>query len=87
MIVILAAGVSLSFENPLNNPEGPLSITLKNVDFVITGIFAFEMICKLIAHGMLLNGEKSYLRNFWNVTDFIILILALISILNSESKL
>jgi len=45
------------------------------------------MVSKLISNGMLFNGKKSYLRNFWNVTDFVILILALISIYFSDSKL
>lgn len=35
---------------------------------------------KIIAFGFISNGEPSYLRNPWNLVDFIIIILSVVSI-------
>jgi len=40
----------------------------------MTGVFTLELLAKVIACGFLFNGKGSYLRNFWNVMDFIIII-------------
>ena len=39
-----------------------------------------EVIIKVIAAGFLLNGNKSYLKNSWNVIDFMIVVISLVSL-------
>ena len=46
----------------------------------MTILFTFEVIFKVIAHGFLLNGKNSYLRNHWNILDFIIVVISLVSV-------
>jgi hypothetical protein len=52
---------------------------LDKVDYAMTGIFTFEMVIKIIAFGFIM-GKESYLRNPWNVVDFIVVFSALLSI-------
>jgi voltage-dependent calcium channel L type alpha-1D len=51
------------------------------MDYVTTVIFLLEVVIKVISSGFLVNGEKSYLRNPWNVIDFFIVSIALIDLL------
>ena len=50
----------------------------------MTVIFAVEVLIKVISHGFLFNGSKSYLRETWNVLDFIVVIIAIISLVLPE---
>jgi hypothetical protein len=40
---------------------------------------------KFIAYGAFLNGPHSYLRNYWNIMDFIIVIFSLAAFSNKSS--
>jgi hypothetical protein len=48
-------------------------------DLVITIIFVFEMLLKMIGLG-LIRGKDSYMRSGWNVLDFFIVILSVIGL-------
>jgi hypothetical protein len=48
-------------------------------DLVITIIFVFEMVLKMIGLG-LVRGKDSYMRSGWNVLDFFIVILSVIGL-------
>ena len=48
-------------------------------DVIVTIIFVFEMISKILALGFV-GGKHSYLRNPWNKLDFVIVWVAIISI-------
>ena len=50
------------------------------VDIVITSIFGLEFLLKIVTFGFVLNGRASYLRNPWNMLDFIILAMSVISL-------
>ena len=45
----------------------------------MTVIFTIEAMLKIITTGFLLNKKNSYLRNSWNILDFLIVSFALIS--------
>lgn len=46
-----------------------------------------ESISKIIANGLIINGKGSYLRNGWNVMDFLVVILSIISLAITSNKL
>lgn len=46
----------------------------------MTCIFTLEVIIKVISRGFILNGPKSYILSMWNVLDFSIVIIALVSL-------
>lgn len=35
---------------------------------------------KIIAFGLVFNGKTSYLKNYWNILDFIIIIFSILSL-------
>lgn len=42
------------------------------MDLVFSSVFIIEAILKIISLGFLFNGKTSYLRDWWNVLDFLI---------------
>ena len=44
----------------------------------MTVAFTFEALVKIIAVGFLFTGKPSYIRDPWNILDFIIVIAALL---------
>lgn len=60
-----------SFESTLNN-------VLEQIDIVFSAIFLAECVCKIIAMGFV-TSKKSYLRDWWNVLDFFIVLVSLVS--------
>ena len=73
---IIISSIALAFENPLVDPESPEAKILQVLDIIMTTIFTIEVTIKVIANGFLFNGEKSYLRKFWNILDFLIVCIA-----------
>jgi hypothetical protein len=49
------------------------------IDIIITAIFCIECISKIIVQGFIFNGSNSYLRIGWNILDFFIVLISLIS--------
>ena len=80
LIMIFASTMMLTLENPLNDPNGTLMMFLQYTDYVFTTIFAIECVFKNIQTGFLFNGPNSYLRNAWNMIDFIIVAFSLVSV-------
>ncbi len=62
------------------NDLGSKNKILGIFDAVFTGIYTFEAIMKILAYGFVVH-RKSYLRDAWNVLDFISLLVSYISLL------
>jgi hypothetical protein len=56
-------------------------VTLVYIDYFMTGFFICEMFTKIFALGFLFNGADSYIRNAWNILDFLIVISATTSVI------
>ena len=54
--------------------------TLIKVDYIFTWIFCVEALMKIITVGFIVNYKDSYLLNSWNVLDFCIVVLSLVSL-------
>jgi hypothetical protein len=85
LAIIIISSILLAIDNPLNDPEGDLAITIGYLDLIITILFTIECVIKIIVFGFAFNGPLSYLRNGWNVLDFLIVVLSLISLSSSGS--
>mmetsp|Transcript_10532 Transcript_10532/g.10601 ORF Transcript_10532/g.10601 Transcript_10532/m.10601 type:complete len:190 (+) Transcript_10532:210-779(+) len=83
-LAILLSGLSMAMENPLTDPNSQLSHSLFVIDIVTTVIFTSEALIKIIAFGFVENGKLSYLRDGWNVVDFLIVLLSFASFIVSE---
>jgi len=69
LILILINTVEIAIENPLNDPNTKLSLSLKIIDYTMTTIFAIEVIIKIISNGLFFNGKRSYLKSYMNLLD------------------
>lgn len=76
ILLIVASSIMLAIDNPLMDPEDPVKKNLKIVDSIFTSIFTLEAILKILALGFWINGKFSYMRNSWNVADFLIVIIS-----------
>ena len=50
------------------------------IDLGTTIIFIVEAIVKIVAFGFALNGKSSYLRNTWNLLDFVIILFSVLAL-------
>lgn len=74
----------MALETPLDNPEGKKVKILAAIDFFMTMAFTLEAVIKIIALGFLFNGKPSYIREPWNILDFIIVASALLGIIAGD---
>lgn len=77
MIVICLSSIALACEDPVNETSSQNEI-LNNFDYAFTGVFAVEMLLKIVDLGIILH-PGSYLREFWNIMDAVVVICALVS--------
>ena len=80
LLFIFFSSIHLALDNPLNDPNGKMQYALFIVDLILTSIFVIEALIKIIAYGFLFNGKESYMRNYWNLLDFIIIFFSVFSI-------
>ena len=76
--LIVFSSALLTFETPFLDPNGKFTKKLEEIDFWVTMIFTFEMSTKILSQGLIINGKDSYLRDAWNVLDFIIVMFSLL---------
>lgn len=81
LIFILISSISLAIENPLEPADTTKSTALYYLNNSLTIIFSLEILIKLIAYGVLFNGPNSYFRSYWNIFDFLIVLLSIISVI------
>ena len=77
----------LALDNPINDPNSALVEFLSISDIVLSSIFALEALLKIIAYGFIFNRNIAYLKNGWNIMDFIVVSISLISFVISGDKL
>jgi hypothetical protein len=63
------------------DPDSKTKSALVVIDNLTMAIFTVEIISKIVAYGFLLNGEYSYMRELWNIMDFVILVLSYVCFL------
>lgn len=72
VVCICTSSLLLAIRTPLMNDESRMLKALEALDLIFTIIFFVECAMKIIALGFLMNGPKSYIREPWNVLDFVI---------------
>lgn len=79
ILLIVISTIILALDNPLDDPNSKFQFVITTCNNVLTGLFSFEAVVKIITWGFLFNGRKSYLRIGWNIIDFSVVSLSLIS--------
>lgn len=85
MTLILISTLTLAIETPLDDPEGDKVMVLEKIDLFMTVVFTFEAIVKIIALGFAFTGKTSYIRNPWNILDFVIVVSALLGAIAGDA--
>lgn len=83
--MICISTITLALETPLDNPKGDKIRILGYIDLFMTVSFTFEAVVKIIAAGFLLAGKDSYIRQPWNILDFVIVFSALLGIIAGDA--
>ena len=84
LILIAISSISLALDNPLLDPDSALANSLSEIEVVTTILFTVEMALKVCAHGFFFM-PGSYLRNSWNVLDFIVVVISVFQLFTDSS--
>jgi len=85
-VLIIFSSLNLALDNPLNNPNSSLTDYLLLSDYILTSCFIFESLLKIISQGFLLNGDGAFMKSGWNVIDFIVVVISVVSITVTGNK-
>eukprot|EP00760_Papus_ankaliazontas_P006678 PhM_4_TR13136/c0_g1_i1/m.95968 len=83
---IFLNSVTLAADQPTVTNPSWLTKTLSISELIFTIIFTVEMVLKVVTYGFVLH-RHSYLRNGWNVVDFVIVVIAVVSMTSSVQNL
>uniref|UniRef100_A0A8D8A3M3 Voltage-dependent L-type calcium channel subunit alpha n=4 Tax=Culex pipiens TaxID=7175 RepID=A0A8D8A3M3_CULPI len=79
LLTIFANCVALAVYTPFpNSDSNTTNAALEKIEYIFLVIFTSECFMKLIAYGFILH-PGSYLRNGWNMLDFTIVVIGMIS--------
>lgn len=77
MLIIGLSSIALAAEDPVDENSKTNEI-LDQLDHAFTVVFAVEMLLKMIDLGILFH-PGSYLREFWNIMDAVVVMCAIFS--------
>lgn len=86
LLLISVSSLALALDNPLRDPSSRMAIALDHVERVMTGLFFAEMVLKICAHGFLFM-RGAYLRNIWNILDFVVVVISMVQLFNDSGNL
>ncbi|ESO92791.1 hypothetical protein LOTGIDRAFT_119993, partial [Lottia gigantea] len=83
LLTIIANCIVLALEEHLPaHDKTPLAVQLEATEVYFLGIFCVEAFLKIVALGFILH-KGSYLRNVWNIMDFIVVVTGFITLFAS----
>ncbi|KAJ1455949.1 Ion transport protein-domain-containing protein [Pelagophyceae sp. CCMP2097] len=81
---ILVGSAMMAASSPLMNPRSNANRALDAVGFFFNAVYYVECIVKVVSMGFAVNGPTSYLRDVWNILDFIIVIVSTVDMMEIE---
>eukprot|EP01062_Namystynia_karyoxenos_P001522 TRINITY_DN1051_c1_g1_i1.p1 TRINITY_DN1051_c1_g1~~TRINITY_DN1051_c1_g1_i1.p1 ORF type:complete len:2267 (+),score=738.59 TRINITY_DN1051_c1_g1_i1:119-6919(+) len=90
LVCILLSSVLMVIENPRHVPDDTTEKVLFVGNWVFTMIFVVEMLCKVIAFGLVFGGDENdppYLGDSWNVMDGLIVCVSVLALVLQGSNL
>ena len=76
-ICIISQIFVIWLDSPLEDPNSDKRVRLNYLDQFFTGVFTLELVLKVIVQGFLYCGKSSYMRQNWNILDFLIVVFSL----------
>lgn len=87
MTLIFISSITLVIDNPRQDPYSDKIIFIGYLDNCFTVLFTIEALVKIFALGFLFTnqiikdkGMTAYIRNPWNILDFIVVVSAIIDL-------
>jgi len=71
LLLIVGNCITLAMASPLDDPESTKSKILTGIEWFFSVAFTIELITKIVAMGYF-TDENAYMRDNWNILDFII---------------
>ena len=81
LFCVALTSILMIFDSPLQDQQSKIIIVAIYVNIIVTAVFVFEFFFKIIVHGLISNGPQSYFRDGWNLLDFVIVFVSLLSII------
>ena len=81
--LIICSSITLALGWPGYNKDQAISRVLQGLDYTFTTLFTLECVLKVVAMGLIYSKDKrypAYLRSGWNVLDFIVVLISLITL-------
>ncbi|GFS83443.1 voltage-dependent calcium channel type D subunit alpha-1 [Nephila pilipes] len=79
LLTIFANCIALAVFTPFPfGDSNAVNATLEKVEYIFLVIFTLECVMKIIAYGFILH-PGAYLRNTWNLLDFVIVVIGVVS--------
>ena len=86
IIFILANCICMASRDYLDqNDETKKNQVLNTINFAFSGVFILEAMLKILTSGFIFD-KKAYLRDYWNMIDFLIVVAAIIDIIVAASS-
>ena len=76
LFFIVVSTITLALETPMDDPNGTFVEILTYIDYFMTGAFTLEALLKIIGWGFIAT-PTSYMKDPWNILDFVIVISAI----------
>ncbi|XP_061169673.1 voltage-dependent calcium channel type A subunit alpha-1-like [Saccostrea echinata] len=84
LLTIIANCIVLALEEHLpNDDKTPLAVQLEETEIYFVVIFLVEALLKIVALGFVLH-KGAYLRNIWNIMDFVVVVTGIITMAASS---
>ncbi|XP_051508518.1 calcium channel, voltage-dependent, L type, alpha 1S subunit, b [Myxocyprinus asiaticus] len=81
LLTIFANCVALAVFLPMPEDDtNSTNLTLESLEYIFLIIFTLECFLKIVAYGLLFH-EGAYLRNCWNILDFVIVFMGLFTLI------
>jgi hypothetical protein len=81
--IIVVNSIFLAMQDPTASEQAPF---LNIGDYVFQALYTTEMLLKICSRGFIFN-KGSYLRNYWNILDFVIVVSGFASYLGTGTNL
>jgi voltage-dependent calcium channel T type alpha-1G len=76
--LIAINSIALALDEPTLANNSYEHMTLNQIENAITGVFIFEACSKIIVQGFVI-GQGTYLRDSWNILDFLIVLTSIVN--------
>ena len=81
----MLSSICLAIDTPRLDAGSTLAAVLRRLDLLWATLFTLECALKIVALGFVCNGRRSYLRDAWNILDFGIVLVTLVTLVGAEA--